>query len=68
MRRVQQGEGIAEYHAEIVDEEDNAQRIELKPKTFSTGSDGFYGVGKVWIDGEEYNTNVQLVRRGSKPR
>ena len=37
------------------------------PKTFRTGSDGFYGTGKVTIGGERYQVNVQAVRIGSKP-
>ena len=37
------------------------------PKTFSTGSVGFYGVEKLTFGGVRYQVNVQLVKIGSKP-
>jgi hypothetical protein len=44
-----------------------AATIEMKPHTFSTGSDGFRGQGKV-IEGEtKYQVQVLAVRCGSKP-
>lgn len=37
-------------------------------KTFSTGSIGYHGTGKVILDGKKYQVNVQLVEVGSKPK
>ncbi len=42
--------------------------IIINPKNFSTGSVGFYGQGKIEIDGKRYQTNIQLVEIGSKPK
>lgn len=36
------------------------------PKEFKTGSRGFYGQGKIEIDGKRYQVQVQLVEIGSK--
>jgi hypothetical protein len=41
--------------------------IVANPKVFSTGSRGFYGNGKVEIDGKRYQCNMQMVEIGSKP-
>ena len=38
------------------------------PKDFKTGSRGFYAMGKVEIDGKRYQTQIQLVEIGSKPK
>ena len=39
------------------------------PKTFSTGSKGYFGQGKVeGANGKRYQVQVQLVEIGSKPR
>ena len=35
-------------------------------KVFSTGSRGFYGNGKIEINGKRYQVQVQLVEIGSK--
>lgn len=44
-----------------------AMTMQLKPTTFSTGSDGFRGQGKV-VEGEtRYQVSVMAVRIGSKP-
>jgi len=37
-------------------------------KDFKTGSRGFFGTGKIVIDGKRYQTQVQLVEIGSKPK
>jgi len=37
------------------------------PKTFSTGSRGFYGGAKLEIDGRRYQCAIQMVEMGSKP-
>jgi len=38
----------------------------ISPKQFKTGSRGFYGNGKLEIDGKRYQTQIQLVEIGSK--
>ncbi len=38
------------------------------PKDFKTGSKGFYGQGKIEIEGKRYQAQVQLVEIGSKPK
>ena len=35
-------------------------------KEFKTGSRGFYGQGKIEIDGKRYQVQIQLVEIGSK--
>ena len=45
-----------------------AATMELKPVTFSTGSDGFRGQGKVIENGEKYQVQVMAIRVGSKPK
>jgi hypothetical protein len=40
----------------------------LNPKQFSTGSTGFYGSGKLDIDGKRHQVMVQAVEIGSKPK
>lgn len=35
-------------------------------KTFSSGSKGFFGQGKLEIDGKRYQAQIQLVEIGSK--
>jgi len=41
---------------------------ELQPKTFSTGSKGFFRSFKVSYNGRRYQVNVQAVEIGSKPK
>lgn len=36
-------------------------------KTFTSGSQGFYGQGKLYIGGKVYQSSVQLVEIGTKP-
>ncbi len=36
-------------------------------KTFSTGSRGYYGAGKIEIAGKRYQVGVNIVEIGSKP-
>jgi hypothetical protein len=38
------------------------------PKHFKTGSRGFYGQGKMEIDGRRYQAQIQMVEIGSKER
>ncbi len=38
------------------------------PKEFKTGSKGFYGQGKIEFEGKRYQTQIQLVEIGSKPK
>ncbi len=40
----------------------------LKPKTFKTGSRGYFGVGKVEVDGARHQCLCQAVEIGSKDR
>jgi hypothetical protein len=40
--------------------------LTAEPKTFKTGSQGFYGLGKADIDGKRYQFHVQVVEIGSK--
>jgi len=42
--------------------------LPLFPKTFRTGSRGYYGQTKVIMDGKRYQAAVQLVEIGSKPK
>lgn len=37
-------------------------------KTFKTGSRGYYGMGKLEVEGKRYQVQVQLVEIGSKPK
>lgn len=39
----------------------------VNPKTFSTGSTGFFGSTKLEIEGERYQVQFQAVKIGSKP-
>ena len=41
--------------------------LPMPPKTFSTGSRGYHGTGKVYIAGKKYQGNLMLVEVGSKP-
>ena len=38
----------------------------LAEKSFKTGSVGYHGQGKIEIDGERYQCQVQMVKIGSK--
>ena len=40
--------------------------LTVPPKEFKTGSRGFFGNGKVEIDGKRYQVQIQLVEIGSK--
>ncbi len=40
--------------------------IPLAPKTFTSGSRGFFGQCKLEVSGERYQAQVQLVAIGSK--
>jgi len=44
------------------------QVISLEPKNFKTGSRGFYGNGKIPINGKRYQGNMMLVEIGSKKK
>lgn len=39
----------------------------VAPKSFRTGSTGYYANGKVLIDGANYQMQIQLVKIHSKP-
>ena len=38
----------------------------VAPKNFKTGSRGFFGNGKLELDGKRYQMQIQLVEIGSK--
>ncbi len=38
------------------------------PKDFKTGSKGYYGQGKIEIEGKRYQAQIQLVEIGSKKK
>ncbi len=40
--------------------------VSAPPKDFKTGSRGFYGMGKLDIEGKRYQVQVQIVEIGSK--
>jgi len=40
--------------------------LELKPKTFSTGSTGYFANAKLEVGGKRYQVQVQMVEIGSK--
>jgi hypothetical protein len=40
--------------------------LTIPPKEFKTGSRGFFGNGKVEMDGKRYQVQIQLVEIGSK--
>ena len=42
--------------------------LELDAKTFSTGSRGYRGQGKVTMDGKKFQVQIQAVEVGSKPK
>ena len=42
--------------------------ITAPQKDFKTGSKGFYGNGKLDIDGKLYTVQIQLVEIGSRPK
>jgi hypothetical protein len=52
--------------AAITQELANLVKSELGAKDFSTGSKGFYGSGKITVDGARYQANAQAVLVGSK--
>jgi len=50
------------------DEGKTVGNLVANSKVFKTGSKGFFGVGKVEMDGKRYQCQVQMVEIGSKPR
>lgn len=46
----------------------NGPTLTANSKTFSTGSTGFGGYGKIEIDGARYQVSMSIVRIGSKPQ
>ncbi|MBI2883075.1 MAG: hypothetical protein HYY11_04085, partial [Candidatus Methylomirabilis oxyfera] len=41
-------------------------KLVANEKTFASGSRGYFGQGKIEIDGKRYQAQVQLVEIGSK--
>ena len=40
--------------------------LTVPPKEFKTGSRGFFGNGKIELDGKRYQIQIQMVEIGSK--
>ena len=40
----------------------------MPAKDFKTGSKGYFASGKVELDGKRYQTQIQMVEIGSKPK
>lgn len=55
---------------EMTIESDKGERrhVTIRPKTFRTGSKGYYVWGKVVIDGKRYQVSGNLVEIGSKSK
>ena len=45
-----------------------AQVISLEPKVFKTGNTGFYGFGKVNLDGGRYQASFVLAKINTKAK
>ena len=55
--------------AEIRDDNGNlVGLVNLERKTFSTGSVGYNGSGKVFVGGKKHQMSLNLVEVGSKPK
>ena len=62
-------EGDTVYTVAIKNDEGQTQgQLIADGKIFSTGSRGFYGQGKIVLDGKRYQVAVTLVEIGSKPQ
>jgi len=44
------------------------QSVVLNKKTFSTGSKGYNGYGKMQVDEKRYQISINIVEIGSKPK
>ena len=53
---------------EIKQNDQSVGILNAAEKVFKTGSRGFFGMGKILIDGKRYQAQVQLVEIGSKPK
>ena len=53
-------------HTAVKDELASLVKAQLRPKTFSTGSKGFYGQDKIAVGGKRYQAQVSAVLVGSK--
>ncbi len=42
--------------------------MQAPEKVFKTGSKGYFGMGKIEINGKRYQVQVQMVEIGSKPK
>ena len=42
--------------------------LQTPEKAFKTGSKGYFGMGKIEINGKRYQVQVQMVEIGSKPK
>ena len=55
-------------NVEIKKDDQAVGKLTAAEKVFKTGSRGFYGMGKIQIDGKRYQVQVQLVEIGSRPK
>lgn len=53
--------------ANVISVQIEGQTVFANSKTFKTGSVGFYGAGKVLIDGKRHQVGINIVEIGSKP-
>lgn len=53
---------------EVRQENKPVGKLTAAEKVFKTGSRGYYGRGKIEINGKRYQVQVQLVEIGSKPK
>lgn len=42
--------------------------LNADPKNFKTGSRGYFGTGKLSLNGKKYQAQLQMVEVGSKPQ
>jgi hypothetical protein len=57
---------MSEHQTSVQQELANMIKAEVAPKTFSTGSRGFFATGKITVDGKRYQAQAQAVLVGSK--
>lgn len=53
---------------EIKENDKVVAMLAAQEKTFKTGSRGYFGMGKIEINGKRYQVQVQMVEIGSKPK
>ncbi len=62
-------ESTSHVNRVVVELEGTTNQFLLSPKTFSTGSRGYHGQGKIELpNGKRYQVNLLLTEIGSKPK